>query len=381
MATTPPTSPHSFAAGGMREAGGESAHAPVAPLVSMYRVHVDCRDGSAASTLSPRACARASAGAPIAPASCAPIPLTSRAHGAAFGGHTFQPTAHPSTGVAVPCGYAPQMGQLGASYGLHASQHCVVDQACDPSQWRYMYTLAPEYVPGVGMYAPPPRRVEFGYYAAHATLVPEPASMHGAAVSHLAFNHPSAHSMLLAATCQQQQQQQQQQQRALHGASYAPPPQHGSGSPLGHADAHQHAGSVAPQCAPLAEAGAPRAGWDARDAPCKATMPIRPKSPFVGISSRQDGKFKAVVVFQGQSLFIGAFASELVASLHYDVVAAPLGKRVNDEARAKRLLEQFPHELRSISQAVRAIDHASVRQLAKRVSSLFLATDGAGAAG
>lgn len=103
----------------------------------------------------------------------------------------------------------------------------------------------------------------------------------------------------------------------------------------------------------------------------KIRTSTRPKSQYVGISSRQDGKFKSVVVFQGQSLFIGAFSSEHEAVLHYDVVAAPLGKRVNDDARAKLLIEGFPRETRSIADAVHAIDHAAVRHLAKHVSSLF----------
>jgi hypothetical protein len=98
----------------------------------------------------------------------------------------------------------------------------------------------------------------------------------------------------------------------------------------------------------------------------------RPKSQFVGISSRQDGKFKAVVVFQGQSVFIGAFAREADAALHYDVVAAPLGKRVNDDARAKLIVERYPQETGSIADAVHSVDHAAVRQMAKHVANLFV---------
>jgi hypothetical protein len=100
----------------------------------------------------------------------------------------------------------------------------------------------------------------------------------------------------------------------------------------------------------------------------------RPKSPFVGISSRQDGKFKAVLIYQGQSIFIGAFAREADAVLHYDIVAAPIGKSVNDDVRADAICERFPQETASIADAVHAVNHASVRQLAKDVARVFLGT-------
>jgi len=94
------------------------------------------------------------------------------------------------------------------------------------------------------------------------------------------------------------------------------------------------------------------------------------QSQFVGVSSRQDGKFKSVVVFQGQSIFIGAFAYEHEAALHYDLVAAPLGKRVNNEVRAKTICERYPHESRMIANAVHEVDHPSVRQLVRYLAAL-----------
>lgn len=103
----------------------------------------------------------------------------------------------------------------------------------------------------------------------------------------------------------------------------------------------------------------------------KIKTPKLPKSQFVGVSTRQDGKFKAVCVFQGQSIFIGAFSSDVGAALHYDIVAKPLGKKVNDDARAKALMDGFPAEARMIVDAVRAVDHAQVRHLAKHVASLY----------
>ncbi|KAG8460726.1 hypothetical protein KFE25_010781 [Diacronema lutheri] len=115
-------------------------------------------------------------------------------------------------------------------------------------------------------------------------------------------------------------------------------------------------------------------GQGAHSGALKIRTARAPKSQFVGVSSRQDGKFKAVVIFHGQSLFIGAFSDEVQACVHYDIVAAALGKRANDEERAKRLLEQWPHESRLIADAVRRVDHNCVRQLAKGVASLLHTT-------
>lgn len=74
------------------------------------------------------------------------------------------------------------------------------------------------------------------------------------------------------------------------------------------------------------------AGGGARASGAARTIKTRerPRSQFVGVSSRQDGRYKSVVAYRGQSLFIGDFASETDAALHYNSVAAPLGKRLNN---------------------------------------------------
>lgn len=167
------------------------------------------------------------------------------------------------------------------------------------------------------------------------------------------------------------EQQQQQQEEPNWGAPAQPGRRFPTAVPVSPLDpppaALEGDGNV-PSCALL---GGGRGCALASNTARKIKTTKMPKSPYVGVSSRQDGKYKSVVVFQGQSIFIGAFSSETDAALHYDSVAAPLGKRVNDGMRARAILEQWPHEARSIAQAVHAIDHASVRLLARNLATLY----------
>lgn len=95
-----------------------------------------------------------------------------------------------------------------------------------------------------------------------------------------------------------------------------------------------------------------------------------PKSKFVGVSTRRDGKFKSVIVFQGECIFIGAFETEADAILHYDIIAAPLGKRANDTPRARVILERWTRETNAIVEAFHAHSHATMRKLARHIAGL-----------
>jgi hypothetical protein len=97
-----------------------------------------------------------------------------------------------------------------------------------------------------------------------------------------------------------------------------------------------------------------------------------PTSQFLGISWRRDRGCRAHVYFHARSFHIGTFDHEADAVLHYDVVAASLGKPVNDNARAKLIVDRYPREIGAIANAMRADDGATVRQMAKHVAKLFV---------
>ncbi|KAG8462109.1 hypothetical protein KFE25_011559 [Diacronema lutheri] len=215
--------------------------------------------------------------------------------------------------------------------------------------------------------------------------LPAPGAQRASLVSAagpLSWGAPGAPSVMqLAHWAAQQQQHQNQPQLApaqLHTAAEPWQSVVHARSPDAASPAAADAGQ--PHAAPNLGAFAPANGVQQPlllpNVARKIKTPKWPKSQFVGVSSRQDGKFKAVVVFHGQSMFIGAFPSEVEASLHYDVVAAPLGKRVNDDVRAKAIVSRWPNESHAIAEAVHAVDHAAVRQLARHVASLHLAETG-----
>jgi DNA-binding LacI/PurR family transcriptional regulator len=54
--------------------------------------------------------------------------------------------------------------------------------------------------------------------------------------------------------------------------------------------------------------------------------------------------------------------------LHCDVATASLGKRINDDARAKLIVDRYPREM----SAIRTDNRAIARQMAKHVAELFV---------